>query len=160
MGNFLILEIHSTAKIHPKIFSAVWFAIAALLLTSPLIAIAFLLPLITPGQPASSVILFLLQGVFLPSIVALPIGAIVGSRILSLPSGYTFRAAVYGLVTGLATFIIWIVFLEVIPDLPGFFSSGNYVGDVPGAAVVLAYLVVLPAIVIGEVAPALGRLQQ
>lgn len=145
IGKFIFLR--HIAKVHPNLFSAVWFAFAALILTSPLVTIAFLLPIITPTHPASASVLFLLQGVLLPVIIASPSGAIIGGRILSLPSGNTLRAALYGLLTGLATFIIWGALLEVIPSLSGFTPSGNSGGDLPGAAIVLAYLVVLPGVV-------------
>lgn len=60
----------------------------------------------------------------------------------------TPRAALYGLLTSLTVFIIWILLLELIPTLPGIAPSGNSGSDLPGAAIVVAYLVILPGIVL------------
>jgi len=147
MGDSIISKIRTTAREHPLIFSGVWFASAALLLTASLITISLLL-LITRSFPFKQIILLFISAVLLPLLITFPIGALIGSRILSLPPSMTPRAALYGLLTSLTVFIIWILLLELIPTLPGIAPSGNSGDDLPGAAIVVAYLVVLPVIVL------------
>ena len=130
------------------VFSATWFMLAALLLTTPQIAMTFLL-LVTQSFPPALMILFHLSSVLFPSISTFPVGAILGSRILALTPGKTTRAALIGLFTGLTTFTVWVALLEVIPGLNGFFPSANSGGDVPEVAVVVTYLIVLPGILTG-----------
>ena len=150
MGNSIRSNIRTIAREHPLVLSAVWFTMAALLLTAPLLAMSFLM-FVTQSFPAAPMIIFIFLGILLPLTITLPIGRLFGSRILSLPTGMTTHAALYGLFTGLTAFIIWILILELLPNSQGFVQSGNSGGDVPGAAIVLAYLVFLPAIVIGVI---------
>jgi hypothetical protein len=146
MKNSTSSQLLLASRDHPRLFSAIWFTLATLLLSSPLIAVTFLL-LITQFFPLASIIPFLLSSVLLPLISTFPVGALIGHRIIALPTGKTIHAAVYGLLTGFASFILWIVILEVIPEITGLNLSGNSGGDLPGAAVVVAYLVVLPGII-------------
>ena len=150
MGDSIISKIHTAAGEHPLVLSASWFALATILLTAPLVAMSLLL-LLTRSFPAEQIYLLFISAVLLPLLITLPIGALIGSRILTLPPGMTPSAALYGLLTSLAVFIIWILLLELTPTLPGIAPSGNSGGDLPGAAIVLANLVVLPGIVLAVI---------
>jgi hypothetical protein len=139
MENSTSSQLLLASRDHPRLFSAIWFTLAALLLSSPLIAVTFLL--LIKSFPLASIIPFLLSSVFLPLISTFPVGALFGHRIIVLPTGETIHAAVYGLLTVFASFILWIVILEVIPEITGLNLSGNSGGDLPGAAVVVAVMI-------------------
>ena len=147
MGDSIISKIRTAAGEHPLVLSAAWFALASLLTTAPLVAMSLLL-FLTRSFPPEQIYLLFISAVLFPLLITLPVGILIGSRILSLPPGMTPRAALYGLLTSLTVFIIWILLLELIPTLPGIAPSGNSGGDLLGAAIVLANLVVFPVIVL------------
>lgn len=147
MGDSIISKIRTAAREHPLVICAAWIALAAILLTAPLVAM-FILQLLTRSFPAKQTYLLFISAVLIPLLITMPIGALIGSRILTLPPGMTSRATLYGSLTSLTVFIIWTLILEPIPTLPGIAPSGNSNGDLPGAAIVVAYLVVLPVIVL------------
>lgn len=150
MGDSIISKIRTAAREHPLVLCAAWIALAAILLTAPLVAM-FILQLLTRSFPAKQTYLLFISAVLIPLLITMPIGALIGSRILSLPPGMTPRAALYGILTGFTALIIWILLLELISNLPGFPPSASSGGDLPGAAIVLAYLVTLPVIVLAVI---------
>ena len=147
MGDSIISKIRTAAGEHPLVLSAAWFALAVLLTTAPLVAMSLLL-LLTRTFPVEQIILLFFSAFLLPLIITLPVSALIGSRILSLPPSMTPRAALYGLLTSLTVFIIWILLLELFQNLPGSVPTETAGSDLPGAAIVVAYLVVLPGIVL------------
>lgn len=138
------------AKRHPSLFSGAWFAVAALLLTFPFGAMVFVLLTIEAlgGRPTSGYAVLMCVSVGLPLIPAFGMGAITGPKILRLPPKKHVHAAGWGVATALGALLIWVLLLEGLPRLfSGSLQATGGGGDVPGAAVAVGYLVVLPFIV-------------
>jgi hypothetical protein len=140
-------KFHHAARTHPLALSAAWFTLAGLFLTFPLIAM-ILLQLATLSLSIRMGVYLFFSAVILPLIIAAAVSVIVGPLILSLLAGNNFRAALYGLIAALASFILWAALLEIIPHLFGISNSGNADGDLFGAAIVVVYLMIIPAAII------------
>ena len=151
MSHSLINNIQTATKEHPLIFSGLWFSLVTFLPIIPILLILFILGF-SLSLPIWKVIQLRISIVIIPVIIAALAGMLPGYKILSLPSKGTPRAALYGLATGLAVFILWVIALEITHNQPSFFANNYPPGDIPGAAVVVAYLVVLPGLVIGVMA--------
>jgi len=147
MGYSLINKVQAATRDHPVISAGLWFSLCALLPMVPILLILIILGIIL-SQPVVEVIQLLLTLVIIPIIIAALAGILPGYKILSLPSKGTPRAALFGLATGLVVFLLWVMILELAPNLPILNSNKYPPGDIPGAAVVVAYLVVLPGLVI------------
>ena len=144
-------RINSFAQSHPMLFSGAWFAVSALLLASPLGAmILLMLGLEVLGdRPVGAYIWMMFASVGLPLIPAFGMGALAGPQILRLPYGKRGHAAGWGAAAGLGALLLWLLLLEGLPRLSvGRIQTTGGGGDVPGAAVVVGYLVVLPLIVV------------
>jgi hypothetical protein len=126
---------------NPRILSGVWFG------TFPLAAMTLFMMVteLVTGQPSSSYLLFLCAIVVPPPLLALMMGSLTGPIILKISYGWT---AVVGGFTGFSTFLLWMVLLEVLPMILGNVTEGGIGngagGDVPAAAEVVAYFVLLP----------------
>jgi hypothetical protein len=140
------------AQRHPALFSGAWFAAAALLLASPLGAMTLLLLGVElwAGRPVGGYARMMWSSIAMPLIPAFGMGALVGPRILRLPPGRYAPAAGWGAAAGLGSLLLWVGLLEVVSWLlAGRVPAAGDGGDVPGAAVVVGYVVVLPLIVMG-----------
>lgn len=140
----------SLAQRHPALFSGAWFTGSALLLFSPLGAMVLLyvaLELLA-GRPMTVSMGLFLASAALPLISTFGTGALVGPPILRLRPDRRIRAAAWGALAALGALLLWMLLLEL---LPGLSVSGTQAaaggGDVPGAAVAVGYLVLLPLIV-------------
>jgi hypothetical protein len=102
---------------------------------------------ILAGRSGSAYLTLTVAAAALPLLSAFGMGALIGPRILRLPPDSRSRAAAWGAVTALGALLLWVLLLEAMPclSLGGQTTGGG--GDVPGAAVVVGYLVVLPLIV-------------
>ncbi len=135
----------------PCIFSGIWFGGSAAILVAPIAAMALLMMAVetTTGRPNCSYLAFLCATVLLPPLLAFLVGSVTGPILLKLSHGW---AAVLGSLTGFTTFILWVIILELVPRILFLLTSGNSRsgagGDVPGAAEVVAYLVILPGMVV------------
>ena len=140
--------VYSCASDHPNLFSGAWFAGAALLLASPLGAmVLFFMALEVLGdRPVGAYVGMLLVSTALPLVSAFATGALFGPRILRLPSNRRSRAAGWGAVTALGALLLWVLLLEAMPRLSVGGQATGGGGDVPGAAAVVGYVVVLPMI--------------
>lgn len=147
MAHSLINTVQDVTRDHPRISSGLWFSLCAFLPMVPILLILIILGFIL-SQPVLEVIQLQLTLVIIPIIIAGLAGVLPGYKILSLPSNGTPRAALIGLTTGLVVFLLWIIILELAPNLPTLISNKYPPGDIPGAAVVVAYLIVLPGLVI------------
>lgn len=148
MHNNPKFKLRQIAAAYPRLYSGLWFGTTALLLTSPLAGISGLIMGITNSNQ------FALPGVIstgvLPAMTSLIFGALLGYKIVRFPPGQTKPSALRGFKTGLSSFIARVSLLEVSPgssNLP----PGNSSWDVPGAAIAVGYLVVLPAMVIAVI---------
>lgn len=143
-----LARVHSCARHHPKLFSGAWFAGAALLLAAPLGAmiLSFLALEMLGERPVGAYVGMLLVSTALPLVSAFAMGALIGPRILRLPSNRRGRAAGWGAVTALGALLLWVLLLEAMPRLSVGGQATGGGGDVPGAAVVVGYVVVLPLI--------------
>ena len=139
----------SLAQDHPLLFSGAWFALSALLLALPLGAMILLFMglEVLSGRPVGAYVTMIFVSVGLPPVPAFGIGALVGPRILRLPSGSHGRAAGWGAVAALGALLLWVLLLEGIPRVLTFEMQTNGSSDVPGAAAVVGYVVVLPLVV-------------
>lgn len=147
----MLARIDSFAQSHPSLFSGVWFAASALLLALPLGAmILLMLGLeVLGGRPVGAYVWMMFASVGLPLVPAFGMGALAGPQILRLPSGKRGHAAGWGAAAGLGALLLWLLLLEGLPRLfVGRMQTTAGGGDVPGAAVVVGYLVVLPLIVV------------
>jgi hypothetical protein len=92
---------------------------------------------------------FLCATVILPPLLAFLVGGVTGPILLKLSHGW---AALVGSLTGFCTFILWVIILELVSWILSSLTSANSwsgaSGDVPGAAEVVAYFVILPGIVV------------
>ena len=143
-------EAHRLAHEHATWFSGAWFASASLLLVSPLGAITLLALALQAlgGEPVGAYLWMIFASVGIPLIPAFGLGALVGPRILRLPSGTRVRAAAWGSGAALGALLIWFLLLEGIPRLfAGGAQTGGGGGDVPGAALVVGYMIFIPLIV-------------
>jgi hypothetical protein len=84
---------------------------------------------------------------FLPLITIVFIAGIIGPRILALPASKTHLAGIYGSLLAIAAFAIWAILLETFPGSDILNNAARKSSDIPGAAIVVAYLVVLPSMV-------------
>jgi hypothetical protein len=132
---------------HPRLFAAAWFVLAVSVLIIPfcLLSISIVL-LYSPSFPILPLSL-LLTGL-LPLILAGLFAVLIGDRIIYLTPEKTPQAGFYGMLIGLGAFISWLVILEILPNSGGFNVGTVPPGDIPGAAIAVAYLVVLPGTVI------------
>jgi hypothetical protein len=139
------------AQKHPRIFSGIWFGGSAAILVAPIAAMALLMMAVetATGRPNCSYLALLCATVLLPPLLAFLMGGVTGPILLKLSHGW---AAVLGSFTGVSTFILWAIILELVPRILFLLTSGNSRseagGDVPGAAEVVAYLVILPGMVV------------
>ena len=150
-GSMVVLkEAQKLAREHVSWFSGAWFASAALLLVSPLGAMTILaLALdVLGGEPIGAYLWMIFASVGLPLIPAFGMGALVGPRILRLPSGTRVRAAAWGGGAALGALLIWFLLLEGLSrGLAGSAQTAGGSGDVPGAALVVGYMIFVPLIV-------------
>ena len=139
------------AQKHPRILSGIWFGSSAAILVAPIAAMALLMMVVetTTGRPNSSYLAFLCAAVLLPPLLAFLVGSVTGPILLKLSHGW---AALVGSFTGFCTFILWVIILELVPRIHFMLASGSCTiragGDVPGAAEVVAYFVILPSMVV------------
>ncbi|MGB3702309.1 MAG: hypothetical protein WA997_13660 [Anaerolineales bacterium] len=110
---------------------------AALPLILPVIGMMFLI-LVVNSLPIWTGITFLLSVTLLPLTITALAGLFIGPRILSLPPGKTSKAALYGLITAFAAFILWTLMLETASKLLGHNPIAPASGDIPAAAVIVA----------------------
>jgi hypothetical protein len=147
----MLERIAAFASRHPSFFSGAWFAVFALLLTSPLGAMTLLLLGLEAlgGRPVGAYVAMMFASVWLPLLPTFGAGALAGPQILRLPPGQRGRAAGCGAAVALGALLFWVLLLEAIPPLSfwGMPTTGGG-GDVPGAAEVVGYLVVLPLMVL------------
>jgi hypothetical protein len=147
----MLARARAFASTHPALFSGAWFAALALLMACPLGAMTLLLLAleVAEARPAGAYILLILASAVLPPVLAFATGALGGPRILRLPPGKPFQAAGWGAAAALGALALWALLLELLPRLPaGGEGAATGGGDVPGAAVAVGYLVVLPLIVV------------
>ena len=143
--------LNTLAYRYPRLLSGMWFGGSAAILVTPVAAMALLLIVMetTHGRQNDSHLPFLCAVVLLPILLALIVGSISGSIIFKITYGW---AAIVGGLTGFSTFLLWVVFLEFLPRIfwmvAGGGSESGVGGDVPGAAEVVAYFVILPTIVV------------
>ena len=137
------------AQEHPVLFSGVWFALSALLLVLPLAAMILLMLALEAlgGRPVGAYLSMFFASVVLPLVPSFGMGALAGPRIVRLPANSRGRAAGWGAAAALGALVLWALLLEGIPRLLGSGMQSTGGGDVPGAAVVVGYMVVLPLIV-------------
>lgn len=153
------------ASEHESWFAGAWFGACALLLVSPIAAMTLLMSVVEAlaGEPLGGYLWLVFASTVLPLGPAFGMGALVGPRILRLPPGSYARAAGWGAAAALGALAIWFLLLQGLSRLP--FGSAQAVGgggDVPGAALVVGYLVFLPMMValpllVGAVAGVLLR---
>ena len=128
------------AERFPRFFSAAWFLLAASVLIIP--AIIVLIPtslyLSNSIKPSTGYLLWI--GI-LPLITIVFTAGIIGPRILALPASKTHLAGIYGTLLAIAAFAIWAIPLEVFPGSDRLNNAAGNSSDIPGAAVVVAYLV-------------------
>ena len=137
------------ASEHASWFSGAWFGASALLLVSPLAAMTLLISALhgLGGEPIGAYLWVLFASMLLPLAPAFGMGALVGPRILRLPPGSYARAAGWGAAAALGALAIWFLLLEGLSRcLPGSSQTAGG-GDVPGAAMVVGYLIFIPLIV-------------
>lgn len=145
MGNSINTFFRCTTKTHPRLLSGIWFSLAAL----PLVVMITLLSLLFLTSQSLSINrgFLLISGItLLPLISTALVGMWVGPHILLLGPGKTPQAALFGLLIGLVAFLLWSLILEISPYFVKFFPTSTASGDTPGAAIVVAYLVVLPGL--------------
>jgi hypothetical protein len=147
MAHSLMKNLRNFTQEHPLISSGLWFSTCAMLPIIP-IMVVFIYLGFTFSWSDREVLKLLIAGIISPIIITALVGMLPGYKILCLPSHGTPRAAIYGLVTGLAVFLLWVMMLELLPNLPTLNANQNPTADLPGAAVIVAYLVVLPGLVI------------
>ena len=142
----------SLAQDHPLLLSGAWFGLAALLLVLPVGAMLLLFMglEVLGGRPVGAYVAMIFISVSLPPVPAFGIGALVGPRILRLPTGSHVRAAGWGAAAALGALLLWALLLEGIPRVLTFEVQTSVGGDVPGAAAVVGYVVVLPLIVVAS----------
>ena len=139
----------SLAQDHPLLFSGAWFGLVALLLVLPLGAMLLLFMglEVLGGRPVGAYAAMIFISVGLPPVPALGMSALVGPRILRLPSDSHGRAAGWGAAAALGALLLWALLLEGIPRVLRLEMQTIGGGDVPGAAAVVGYVVVLPLMV-------------
>jgi len=103
---------------------------------------------ILTGRSVDSYIGLMLASVGLPLIPAFGMGALVGPRILRSQSKKRISAALWGAVAAFGSLLLWSLLLEGLSFLFGEKMQTTGSGDVPGAAVVVGYLGVLPLVVL------------
>ena len=148
-----LAEVRPWAQNHPALFSGAWFAAAALLLAWPWAAmiLLFLGLEMLAGRPVGVYAVMTIASIGLPPILAFGTGALAGPRILRLPSPSRKRghAAAWGAGAALGALLLGLLLLEGIPRLfGGRMQTAGSGGDVPGAALVVGYVVVLPLVVL------------
>jgi hypothetical protein len=146
----MLASVRSFAQRHPSWFSGGWFAVSALLLVSPLgtMILVFLGLEALAGRQAGGYVWMIFASVGLPLLPSFAMGALFGPRILRLPPGKRFLAAGWGAAAALGALVLWFLLLEGIPRLVvGRVQATGGGGDVPGAALVVGYLVFVPLIV-------------
>ena len=148
--SFMQTKLIAYSQRHPRLFSGAWFAICALLLVLPLggMILLFVGLEILTGRSADSYMGLMLASVGLPLIPAFGMGALIGPRILRLQSNKRISAAFWGAVVAFISLLLWSLLLEGFSCLFGEKTQTTGGGDVPGAAVVVGYLVVLPLVVL------------
>ena len=147
MAHSMIKKLQNVTREHPLISAGFWFSFFAWLPCIPILFIFICLGLIL-SRPVGEIIQILITAILTPAVIAALLGLLPGYKILCLPSHRTPRAGLYGLGTGLAVFLVWIMTLELLPNLPTLNANQNPSADLPGAAVIVAYLVLLPGLVI------------
>jgi hypothetical protein len=138
------------ASKHASWFSGAWFSACALLLVSPLAAMTLMAMVLEAvgGGPLGGYLWMLLASALLPLAPAFVMGALAGPRILRLPDRSRARAAGWGAAAALGALVIWFLLLEGLSRLvSGGVQTSSGSSDVPGAAVVVGYVVFIPLIV-------------
>jgi len=136
---------------HASQFSGAWFGAFALLLVAPVAAMILLISALEAfqGEPLGAYLWMLFASVVLPLAPAFGMGALVGPQILRLPRRNRVRAAGWGAAAALGALVIWFLLLEGLSRLPlGGTQTASSGGDLPGAALVVGYLVFVPLIVV------------
>ena len=103
---------------------------------------------ILTGCSVDIYIWLMLASVGLPVIPAFGMGALIGPWILQSQSKKRISAALWGAVVAFGSLLLWSLLLEGFSRLFGEKTQATGGGDVPGAAVVVGYLVVLPLVVL------------
>ena len=135
---------------HASWFGGGWFGASTLLLVSPSGAMTLMISALEAlvGEPIGAYLWIFFASAVLPLAPAFGMGALVGPRILGLPHGSRARAAGWGAVAALGALVIWFLLLEGLSWLVyGTAQTAGSGGDVPGAALVVGYLVFVPLIV-------------
>ena len=152
MGNVgmgLLERAQEFASEHASWFSGAWFGASALLLVSPSGAMTLMISALEAlvGEPVGAYLWIFFASAVLPLAPAFGMGALAGPRILRLPHGSRARAAGWGAAAALGALVIWFLLLEGLSRcLPGSAQTAGG-GDVPGAAMVVGYLIFIPLIV-------------
>jgi hypothetical protein len=101
------------------------------------------------GRPVGAHLVMMIASVGLPPVLAFGMGALVGPRILAMRPGNHARAAAWGAAAAFGGLLLWVLLLEGIPRLlPGPVQATGGGGDVPGAAEVVGYVVLLPLVLV------------
>lgn len=135
-----------TAQKFPRGFVVTWFLIWVFMLTFPMTFLGLPLTYLISGSLFPGLTLIFSVGLFPLLSTTLP-AAWIGPQVLRLPPLATLKAGAYGLIISCSSFLIWYMLLEIFPRVTTPQNLGNSPGDVPGAAVAVGYLVVLPILV-------------
>ena len=135
-----------TAQKYPRGFVVAWFLCWVFMLTFPMTFLWLPLTYLISGSLLPGSTLIFSVGLLPLLSTALP-AAMIGPRIFLLPPVATLKAGAYGLIISCSSFLIWYMLLEIFPRVTTPQNLGNSPGDVPGAAIVVGYLVVLPILV-------------
>ena len=151
-GGTMLARLGALARRRPSLFCGAWFASFATAPALPLgtVGAGFVAIQALGGGAVRVPVGLTCASMGLPLVLALGLGALVGPRILRLPGARRARAAGWGAVVTGGTLLLWALSMEGLSRLSVGRAPGNVGGggDVPGAAVVVGYLVVLPAIVL------------
>jgi len=136
-----------TVQKYPRGFVAAWFLCWVCILTFPLTLLALPLTFLISGSLLPGLTLIFVVGL-LPLLSTILPAALVGPRVLRLPPVATLEAGAYGLIISCSSFLIWYILIEIFSRFTNPQYMVNSPGDVPGAAIAVGYLVVMPILVV------------
>lgn len=147
----MLARITAFSVLHPSIFSGAWFVLSALIMVSPFAAMMILILGLgaIEGRSVSALIWLMFAIMGLPLLPAFGIGALIGPHILRLEAKKRGQAALLGAAAAFGALLLWVLLLEGISILFGEkMQTAGSGGDVPGAALVVGYLVMLPLVML------------